>query len=90
VAIDYLPLFDCGIPVLVSCRGSQVNVAPHHPGRGVRKGLPATFARAARIHCISHAIEREAERFGLDRETSDATLAEAMSAIAADLSRLDD
>ncbi len=67
VAIDYLPLFDCGMPVLVSCRGSQVNVAPHHPGRGVRKGLPATFARAARIHCISQAIEREAERFGLDR-----------------------
>jgi len=67
VAIDYLPLFDCGMPVLVSCRGSQVNVAPHHPRRGVRKGLPATFARAARVHCISEAIEREAERFGLER-----------------------
>ena len=67
VAIDYLPLFESGMPVLVSCRGSQVNVAPHHPRRGVRKGLPATFARAARIHCISQAIEREAERFGLDR-----------------------
>jgi colanic acid/amylovoran biosynthesis glycosyltransferase len=67
VAIDYLPLFDSGMPVLVSCRGSQVNVAPHHPRRRVRKGLPETFARAAKVHCISESIEREAERFGLDR-----------------------
>jgi colanic acid/amylovoran biosynthesis glycosyltransferase len=66
-AIDYLPLFQQRIPVLVSCRGSQVNVAPHHPGRGFRRGLPATFEKAAKVHCISAAIEREAERFGLDR-----------------------
>lgn len=65
-AIDYLPLFDLGMPVLVSCRGSQVNVAPYHPKRGIAKGLPATFARAAAVHCISRAIEEEAERFGLD------------------------
>jgi colanic acid/amylovoran biosynthesis glycosyltransferase len=65
-AIDFLPLFDLGMPVLVSCRGSQVNVAPHHPGRAIRAGLPATFARAAAIHCISSSIQREASRFGLD------------------------
>jgi colanic acid/amylovoran biosynthesis glycosyltransferase len=65
-AIDFLPLFDLGMPVLVSCRGSQVNVAPHHPGRGIRAGLPATFARAAAVHCISSSIQREASRFGLD------------------------
>ncbi|HEY1434709.1 MAG TPA: glycosyltransferase family 4 protein [Thermoanaerobaculia bacterium] len=67
-AIDYLPLFESGMPVLVSCRGSQVNVAPYDPRRGVARGLPATFAGATAVHCISAAIEREAEQFGLDRE----------------------
>jgi len=65
-AIDFLPLFELGKPVLISCRGSQVNVAPHHPGRGIRAGLPTTFARASAIHCISSSIQREASRFGLD------------------------
>ena len=65
-AIDYLPLFELGKPVVVSCRGSQVNVAPHHPRRTVRGGLPATFEKAAAIHCISQSIEVEATRYGLD------------------------
>jgi colanic acid/amylovoran biosynthesis glycosyltransferase len=65
-AIDFLPLFELGKPVLVSCRGSQVNVAPHHPLREIRAGLPVTFARASVIHCISSSIQREASRFGLD------------------------
>ncbi|HWZ85068.1 MAG TPA: glycosyltransferase family 4 protein [Thermoanaerobaculia bacterium] len=65
-AIDHLPLFDLGIPVLVSCRGSQVNVAPYDPKRGVARGLPATFEKATAVHCISGAIEREAQRFRLD------------------------
>jgi len=65
-AIDFLPLFELGKPVLVSCRGSQVNVAPHHPRRKIRAGLPMTFAKASAIHCISSSIQREASRFGLD------------------------
>jgi colanic acid/amylovoran biosynthesis glycosyltransferase len=65
-AIDFLPLFQIGMPVLVSCRGSQVNVAPYDPRRGVARGLPATFDRATAVHCISGAIEREAQQFGLD------------------------
>lgn len=65
-AIDYFPLFDNGMPVVVSCRGSQVNVAPYHPRRGIKKALPATFDRADAVHCISAAIQREAESFGLD------------------------
>ena len=65
-AIDYLPLFQLGLPVLVSCRGSQINVAPYDPRRGVARGLPATFEKATAVHCISAAIEREAQHFGLD------------------------
>ncbi len=65
-AIDHMPLFELGKPVVVSCRGSQVNVAPYHPHRNVRQGLPITFGRAFRVHCVSSAIEREAAKFGLD------------------------
>ena len=65
-AIDYLPLFEMGKPVVVSCRGSQVNVAPHNPKRTVRAGLPLTFRRATLVHCVSSAIQREAIGYGLD------------------------
>lgn len=67
VAIEYLPLFDWGCPVVVSCRGSQVNVAPHNPKRySIREGLRVTFQRAAAVHCVSEATKREAMKYGLD------------------------
>ena len=66
-AISYVALFDLGIPVLVSCRGSQVNVGPHNPGRTeLRDGLRVTLSRAAGVHCVSKAIETEAKAYGLD------------------------
>jgi colanic acid/amylovoran biosynthesis glycosyltransferase len=66
-AISHFALFDLGIPVLVSCRGSQVNIGPHHPDRrDLRNGLRATFSRAAAVHCVSSAIEAEARAYGLD------------------------
>ncbi|HQA67442.1 MAG TPA: glycosyltransferase family 4 protein [Aggregatilineales bacterium] len=68
VAIEYLPFYDLfGCPVVVSCRGSQVQVAPHNPGRGaLRAGLEESFRRAAAVHCVSEAIMQEAMQFGLD------------------------
>lgn len=66
-AISYVALYDLGIPVLVSCRGSQVNVGPHDPGRTeLRDGLQVTLSRAAGVHCVSRAIETEAKAYGLD------------------------
>jgi colanic acid/amylovoran biosynthesis glycosyltransferase len=66
-AITYLPLYDMGCPVVVSCRGAQVNVAPHDPRRvAIREGLRRSFERAAAVHCVSDDIRQEAERFGLD------------------------
>lgn len=66
-AISYVALYDLGIPVLVSCRGSQVNVGPHDPGRTeLRAGLQVTLSRAAGVHCVSKAIETEAKAYGLD------------------------
>src|SRR5512143_4058567 len=66
-AISHVALYDLGIPVLVSCRGSQLNVGPHDPGRAeLRDGLRITLTRAAAVHCVSRAIEAEAATFGLD------------------------
>jgi colanic acid/amylovoran biosynthesis glycosyltransferase len=66
-AIEYLPLMDLGMPAVVSCRGSQINIAPHNPERRVfRQGLQETFARVSGVHCVSKAILQEAIQYGLD------------------------
>lgn len=66
-AIAHLPLYGLGIPVVVSCRGSQVNVAPHDSHRStIKEGLQTTFRRAAAVHCVSEAIKQKAMQYGLD------------------------
>jgi colanic acid/amylovoran biosynthesis glycosyltransferase len=69
-AIEHLPLFDLsGCPVVVSCRGSQVNIAPHDPGRkGFVDGLQLTFEKAAAVHCVSEAMRDEARQYGLSSD----------------------
>ena len=70
-AITYLPLFDLNIPVVISCRGAQVNIAPHNPERfAIRDGLMQTFSKSTTIHCVSQAIRKEALLYGLDKEKS--------------------
>jgi colanic acid/amylovoran biosynthesis glycosyltransferase len=70
-AIDFLPLFDLGVPVVVSCRGSQVNVAAHNPRRhSIQEGLSTTFERASAVHCVSEDIRKAAEQFGLAKDKS--------------------
>ncbi|MBX2990060.1 MAG: glycosyltransferase family 4 protein [Bacteroidetes bacterium] len=66
-AVEYLPLFDLGHATVVSCRGAQINIAPHNPERAsIRQGLEETFRKAAAIHCVSEAIMHEAMKYGLD------------------------
>jgi glycosyltransferase involved in cell wall biosynthesis len=66
-AVDRPEVFDLGPPVVISCRGAQVNVAPWNPERSLlRAGLPGAFERAAAVHCVSAAIRAEAGHFGLD------------------------
>lgn len=66
-AINHLAVFDLGCPMVVSCRGAHINIAPHNPQRAnIRDGLRATFARAAAVHCVSEEIKREAMTHGLD------------------------
>jgi glycosyltransferase involved in cell wall biosynthesis len=71
-AVEMLPAFDLGIPVVVSCRGSQLKVAPHNPTRtAIREGLTETFRRATVVHCVSQDILDEARRYGLDPDKAD-------------------
>ena len=67
-AVRSLPLLEAAsCPVVVSVRGSGVNVQPH-AGRGhLAAAYPSIFARAAAVHCVSEAIREEAARYGLER-----------------------
>jgi len=71
-AMDYekwLPILHC--PYVVSCRGSQVKVRPHVPGNeALTQGMAQVFHRARAVHCVSKAMEREAQRYGLEKTKS--------------------
>jgi glycosyltransferase involved in cell wall biosynthesis len=66
-AISYSPLFQLGRPAVISCRGAQINIAPHNSQReGLRKGLASSLQQATAVHCVSKAILQEAVQYGLD------------------------
>lgn len=67
-AISYSYLFKWfDVPVVISCRGSQVQVAPHNPlRRTIIEGLRSTFQSATAVHCVSEAVKQEAMHYGLD------------------------
>jgi colanic acid/amylovoran biosynthesis glycosyltransferase len=66
-AIYYLPPRNRGYPIVVSCRGSQINVAPHDPKRpSVREDLREIFRMVTAVHCVSEGIKNEAMHYGLD------------------------
>ncbi len=66
-AVDYLGLFDLGIPVVLSCRGSQVNINPFLSGQQKYvELLRTTFEKAAAVHCVSQDILSTAVTLGLD------------------------
>ena len=66
-AVRFLALFDaCDCPVVVSVRGSGVNVHPFTGQEDIAASYPEVFARAAAVHCVSEAITGAAAGFGLD------------------------
>jgi len=68
-AVDYFDLFDLGIPVVISCRGSQINIRPHRQGQEVYGVLlKQTLEKAAAVHCVSEDILANAVGLGLDPE----------------------
>ena len=59
--------FATGIPVVTSCRGSLVTIAPWSPDRQqLRRSLPGAFKTARLVHCVSDAIVVDAVDLGLD------------------------
>lgn len=67
-AVDYAELFDLyHCPSLISCRGSQLQIAPKNPARAAQVGgLRGTLQRATMIHCVSDAILDQAAALGMD------------------------
>ena len=67
-AAAHLPLFGIGKPVVVSCRGTQLNIAPHNPRR--RADVARYFTaleRATVVHCVSDDLERIVVGQGIPR-----------------------
>jgi len=70
-AITYHGLFEIGLPVVISCRGSQINVRPHLPGQEAYvSGLRETLQEAASVHCVSRVIMHEALSCGLNPQNA--------------------
>jgi colanic acid/amylovoran biosynthesis glycosyltransferase len=67
-AIEYIPMYSIWrCPIVISCRGRQINVRPHSPNReGYLHNIERAFHQAAAVHCVSEAIRREAMQYGLD------------------------
>jgi len=68
-AITYEALYRLGIPVVLSCRGSQINIRPHTTNDNVyARRLRDSLENAAVVHCVSGAIKTEALQLGLPPE----------------------
>lgn len=66
-AIENMKLLESGVTSVLSCRGSQINVAPHNPRRAaIVEGLKNSFKKVSAVHCVSKNIKEEAVKLGLD------------------------
>lgn len=67
VLTDHPHLLAAGPPVVTSCRGSLITIAPWNPDRGAfRAALRGVFTAAHVVHCVSDAIVSDAAGLGLD------------------------
>lgn len=70
-ADPYLEWFQCNeVPVIVSLRGSMVNVDPSNPFKGeyTKSTLRRIFELSNTIHCVSKNIFENAQQYGLKKE----------------------
>lgn len=72
VLVDLVELMEqVDTPLVVSCRGSLISIAPLDPSRDrYREGLHRAFEAATAVHCVSDAILRDAIPLGLDPTTA--------------------
>lgn len=61
VLVDHPDLLAMAAPLVTSCRGTLVTIAPWDPSRlGFREALADLFAASALVHCVSDAIVSDA------------------------------
>lgn len=66
-AVAYLPLVEMWrCPMVMSCWGGLERYAQSKTNRRWVSGVPAAFARAAAVNCVSEAMRAEAIRYGLE------------------------
>lgn len=67
VLVDHPDLLAMAAPLVTSCRGTLVTIAPWNPSRmGFRDALANVFASSALVHCVSDAIVSDAIELGMD------------------------
>jgi len=60
-------ILDAAVPIVTSCRGSLITIAPFVEGADrYRAELATVFDRVHAVHCVSHAIVGDAVALGLD------------------------
>lgn len=65
--VDHPDILETRTPLVTSCRGTLVTIAPLDPSRvGHSQALARAFEHAARVHCVSDAIVGDAVGLGLD------------------------
>jgi colanic acid/amylovoran biosynthesis glycosyltransferase len=68
-AISYQGLYELGFPVVVSCRGAQVNITPHLPNQGnYISVLKDTLQSASAVHCVSEDIQQTILDMGVSHQ----------------------
>src|SRR5690606_30013104 len=66
LAASHLPLLREGLPSVVSCRGSQIQVAQHNPTRsGQSARILEAMKIASLVHCVSLDMMKSVERLGV-------------------------
>lgn len=67
--VDHPDLLESTAPLVTSCRGTLITIAPWDPSReGFRSALSDVFAASMLIHCVSDAIASDATRLGMDAD----------------------
>lgn len=71
VLVDHPELLGMPTPLVTSCRGALVTIAPWDPSRlGYRDSLADVFSASTLVHCVSDAILSDAVDLGLDQATA--------------------
>lgn len=67
VLVDHPDLLGLGTPLVTSCRGTLITIAPWDPSmEGFRLALSEVFAGSTLVHCVAEAIVSDAVDLGLD------------------------